>query len=226
MTLTFVTNFVHHHQLPVADEFYHLLGKDYCYIATESLPDWLIKGGYDPTLDRDYIVRSHLSDEEMTKARKIIDDSDVVIAGDAPLYWFTKRKREGKVTFHCSERIYKKKIPWLRLPLHAIKNYLNYGRYKRTYMLCASAFTAYDYGLTFCFRNKCFKWGYMTAVNSNNVLVRSEHLSTESTRIMWCARFLWWKHPELPVRLASRLSKKGYKFVIDMFGGGEEYEKI
>ena len=68
MTLTFVTNLVHHHQLPVADEFYKILGDDYHYIATEKLPDWLIKGGYDPTLDRPYIIRSYGSAESMSEA--------------------------------------------------------------------------------------------------------------------------------------------------------------
>lgn len=41
---------------------------------------------------------------------------------------------------------------------------------------------------------------------------------------MWCARFLDWKHPELPVKMAYILKNKGYHFVIDMYGTGEEYE--
>jgi len=42
--------------------------------------------------------------------------------------------------------------------------------------------------------------------------------------IMWCARFLRWKHPELPLMLAKRLKDKGYKFVLDMYGSGVELE--
>ena len=152
MTLTFVTNLVHHHQLPVADEFYRLLGNNYRYIATQPLPDWLIKGGYDPTLDRPYIVRTYLSDEEMDRARKMIDESDVVIMGDAPSLWADKRNKEGKVTFYCTERIYKKGIPWLKLPWHIYVHYKKYGRYKNTYLLCASAYAASDFAKTFCFK--------------------------------------------------------------------------
>jgi glycosyltransferase involved in cell wall biosynthesis len=93
-------------------------------------------------------------------------------------------------------------------------------------MLCASAYTAKDVNTIGAYKNKCFKWGYFT--NVDNFAVEAPNrtlLTTESTAyIMWCARFLKLKHPELPVKLAARLKNKGYKFVIDMFGSGEELE--
>ena len=228
MTLTFVTNFVHHHQLPLADEFYRLLGNDYRYIATSQLPNWLIKGGYDPSLDRPYIIRTYLSGEEMEIARNLIDNSDVVIYGAAPDDWVYKRKTLDKVTFHFSER-------WLRkIDFHAISPrvlyniYRNYYKFrnKRTYMLCASAFTAADVHHYACFPGKCFKWGYLTSVESSfNVNESCDEISSkERIPIMWCARFLKLKDPELPVQLAARLKKKGYIFSIDMFGSGVELE--
>lgn len=228
MTLTFVTNFVHHHQLPVADEFYKHLGGGYYYIATKPLPDWLIRGGYDPNLERPYIVRSYRSLDEMEEARRLIDDSDVVIIGSAPNEWVLKRKENNKVTFHYHER-------WLKdinihtfspRNLYCIYNHYFRFRKKRTYLLCASAFTAHDAHRFGCFPDRCFKWGYMTAVDENLKLGATmvEPIST-SVKLMWCARFLDWKHPELPVQLAARLKKKGYRFVIDMFGSGKEFEK-
>lgn len=226
MKLVFVTNYVHHHQLPVADEFYSRLGDDYIYVTTKPLPDWLIKGGYDPNLDRKYIIRSYSSEKELEGARQLIDESDVVIAGVCPDEWLVKRKKEGKIVFYYSERIYKKKFSWLKLPFHVFTNYYKYGRFKNTYMLCASAYTSHDYGLTHCFTGKCFKWGYMTAVN-NDIDIDFNTLNSNATvQIMWCARFLDWKHPELPVKLAYRLKQKGYNFHIDMFGGGEEMDNV
>lgn len=227
MTLTFVTNMVHHHQLPVADEFYRLLGDDYHYISTMPLTDELKRGGYDPTLDRPYIIRTYQSDTEMTKARQLIDESDVVIQGDAPNDWVLKRKKENKVTFHNSER-------WLKkLDIHAIspkalcfiyKHYFQF-RHKRTYMLCASAFTAHDVHCYGCFPNRCFKWGYFTAVSQEEDLDDpTAPAKDEPIRMMWCARFLKLKHPELPVNLAVRLKQKGYKFQINMYGSGEQQE--
>ena len=229
MTLTFVTNLVHHHQLPLADKFYRLLGDDYHYISTMPLTDELKRGGYDPTLDRPYIIRTYLSQENMNKARLLIDNSDVVIHGDAPNEWVLKRKEEDKVTFHNSER-------WLKkLNIHAIspkafyyiyKHYFRF-RHMRTYMLCASAFTAKDVHKYLCFPNRCFKWGYFTVVPSKEDLSSiAPTANDEPTKIMWCARFLKLKHPELPVQLAVRLKQKGYKFQINMYGSGEQQDNI
>lgn len=226
MTLTFVTNHVHHHQLPLADEFYRLLGNDYRYVATKPLPDWLIKGGYDPSLDRPYIIRSYISEGKMAEARKLIDESDVVIRGDAPMAWVVQRSKSDKVTFHFTERIYKEGVPWMKLPWHAYLNYKNFGQYKNNFLLCASAYTAYDFALTRCFIGKSFKWGYFTKVD-DTFEVEAPNLgasTSEITPLMWCARFLRLKHPELPVQLAYRLKEKGYRFHIDMFGSGEELD--
>lgn len=228
MTLTFVTNLVHHHQLPVADEFYKLLGEKYRYIATQPLPDWLIKGGYDPTLDRPYIIRSYESHGNMLKARRLIDESDVVIHGAAPIEWSINRQQDNKVTFFYSER-------WLKTlnyrtfsPSRLRFIYKNYYTFRknRSYMLCASAFTADDVRLFGCFPSKCFKWGYITKVDCEfEVEAPKQGASTsEITPLMWCARFLKLKHPELPVKLAVKLKEKGYKFVLDMYGSGEELE--
>ena len=60
------------------------------------LTDELKRGGYDPTLDRPYIIRTYLSQENMDRARQLIDNSDVVIQGDAPNEWVLKRKEEDK----------------------------------------------------------------------------------------------------------------------------------
>lgn len=238
MTITFVTNYVHHHQLPVADELYKLVGSDYKYIASEPLPDWLVKGGYDPSLDRPYIIRPYQSDEEMKRARNLIDESDVVIMGAAPVSWAYARKKANKVTFHYSER-------WLKnLSLRVfsprgiyfrLKNFTQF-RNKRTYMLCASAFTAKDVRWYLSFPHKCFKWGYFTKVekiDESNIEGVVSQIETpqgvsipKNATILWCARFLELKHPELPVLLAERLKKKGYSFCIDMYGSGEKLEEI
>lgn len=229
MTLTFITNLVHHHQLPVADEFFRFLSDDYHYIATEPLPEWLVRGGYDSTLDRPYIVRTYRSSEEFELAQKLLDESDVVIHGAAKESWTIGRKKANKVTFHYSERWLKTVTIHTFSPRYLLGIYKHYYRFrnKRTYMLCASAFTASDVHKFGCFPERCFKWGYITKVGTNleDVAPNLGTSSTESTPLMWCARFLRLKHPELPVQLAARLKAKGYRFTLDMFGSGEELEK-
>ena len=46
----------------------------------------------------------------------------------------------------------------------------------------------------------------------------------EITPLMWCSRFLKWKHPELPILMAKKLKDKGFHFHLDMFGSGEKLE--
>lgn len=228
MTLAFVTNLVHHHQLPVADEFYKQLGDGFHYIATMPLTDVLIRGGYDPNLDRNYIIRPYRSQQEMEGARRLIDECDVVIYGAAPLEWVIKRKERNKVTFHYSERWFKESIWKNFTPWNLGRIWYNYGRFRnnKVYMLCASAFTAQDVHWFGCFPHKCFKWGYFTSVDADYKVQASDERETSGfVNMMWCARFLDWKHPELPILLAESLKKKGYRFQIDMYGGGEQFDK-
>lgn len=229
MKLVFITNYIHHHQIPLADEFYRLLGDDYTYIATEALPDWLIKGGYDPSISRPYVIRAYENDLNRRDAKQLVNDADVVIVGSAPEEYVEKRIEAGELTFRYSERWFKKK-PWFLSGPHAWFNlwhdHIRY-RNKPLYMLAASAYTCRDVNAVGAYKNKVFKWGYFTKVEdfpleaSANFCASSEEAEVH---IMWCARFLRLKHPELPILLAKRLKENGYKFVLDMYGSGTELE--
>ena len=229
MKLVFITNYIHHHQIPLADEFYRLLGDDYKYIATDALPDWLIKGGYDPSISRPYVIRACENDLNRRDAKQLVNDADVVIVGSAPEEYVEKRIEAGELTFRYSERWFKKK-PWFLSGPHAWFNlwhdHIRY-RNKPVYMLAASAYTCRDVNAVGAYKNKVFKWGYFTKVEdfpleaSANFCASSEEAEVH---IMWCARFLRWKHPELPIMLAKRLKANCYKFVLDMYGSGMELE--
>ena len=94
-------------------------------------------------------------------------------------------------------------------------------------MLAASAYTPNDVYAIGAYKNKCYKWGYFTKVDEDfEVETSKQDVSTsESTPLMWCARFLRLKHPELPIKMAARLKAKGYKFTLDMYGNGEELDR-
>lgn len=229
MKIVFITNFVHHHQIPIADEFYKLLGVNYTYISTDPLPEWLIKGGYDPTISRPYIIRSYENDQANLKARKLAYEADVVITGSNIESFIKKRIKNRKLTFRYSERWFKKR-PWYLSGPKAWINYFSHHiiyKNKPLYMLAASAYTANDAYKIGAYKNKVYKWGYFTRVDDCSIEARSKlNASREGyiPRIMWCARFIRWKHPELPILLASRLKQQGYKFTLDMYGSGEELE--
>lgn len=227
MKLTFLTNLVNHHQIPLADEFYKLLGEDYVYIAFEPLPDWLKKGGYQE-IDRPYIVKVYENNEYLDIVKELMNSSDVVIIGHASDKYVLDRIKDGKLTFRYNERWFKSR-PWYLSGLKAWLNYYyNHIRFKDKplYMLAASAYTANDVYAIGAYKNKVFKWGYFTAVPEINKakIFQQTDSSCVTPHIMWCSRFLKLKHPELPVKLAAKLKADGYKFILNMFGSGAEME--
>lgn len=229
MRLVFITNLVHHHQIPLADEFYRLIGDGYTYIATEKLNDMLIRGGYNPNISRPYIIKAYEKDASGVNIKKLVEEADVVIIGSAPESYVEKRIEERKLTFRYSERWFKSK-PWFLSGPRAWMNFYKYHirhRNKPLYMLAASAFTCRDVNAIGAYKDKVFKWGYFTKVDNFEVdsCPKLNINDDESVpQIMWCARFLKLKHPELAVKLADRLKKEGYKFHLNMYGSGDEFD--
>lgn len=226
MKLVFVTNYINHHQVHLADEFYLLLGDGYKFISTMDIPVERRKLGYPDYSERPYHIMAYKSQEIYNSALQYINEADVVIVGSAPQKMITQRIQTGKLVFRYNERWFKSK-PWYLTGLRGWWNiYINHLRYnkKPIYMLCASAFTAQDVNAVGAYKNKCYKWGYFTKVEDFDVETLINRDSDRILQIMWCARFLKLKHPELPVKLAARLKSKGYKFIINMFGSGEEFE--
>ena len=213
----------------VADELYHSKGVDYTFVATEPMPDSFKQAGYPDYSTRPYLLNAFESVEKKQSALKLAMEADVVIIGSAPEEYVTKRIQAGKLTFRYSERWFKSRPWYLSGPRSWVNFYKNHIRYKNKplYMLAASAYTANDVYAIGAYKHKVFKWGYFTTVESGTK-VEAPNLGAstlESTPLMWCARFLKWKHPELPVQLAKRLKDDGYKFTLDMYGSGEEFEK-
>ena len=227
MTLTFFTNYVHHHQIPLADEFFKFLGDEYKYVAMEQLPYSFISGGYDPNIERSYIVRAYESESKMEEAKRLMLESDIVIGIAGPKGYAELRQNQNKITFNYSERWIKRSF------FHAIDPRVLYRIYKlffkfrnnRSYMLCASAFAAQDARRYFCYPKKCYKWGYFPKV-SKKTRQDGKELRSEHVKIMWCSRFIDWKHPELPVKLAKKLKDDNIYITIDMYGSGVLKDRI
>ena len=226
MKVVFITNYINHHQAPVADEFYRLLGENYCFVATIEMYEWRKKLGYPDFSDRPYLVNAYQSEGLRQKALDLAYHADVVIIGSAPEYFVSNRIKAGKLTFRYNERWFKTR-PWYmsgpRAWLNFYRNHIRY-KYKPVYMLAASAFTANDVYAIGAYKNKVYKWGYFTRVDTMYSLSQPCAALQKKTNntIMWCGRFLGLKHPELPIMLAQKLKVEGYVFSIDMYGDGEE----
>ena len=220
MTITFFSNFLNHHQLPLCQELLKLVGdNNFHFVSCERIHAERTQMGYDDmNVKHPFVVRAYESQEQMDYAIRLARESDMAIVGSAPGLFAHIRGELNKITFFFLERIFKNGA-WHRFyPPTTWKIYNSYTRYcqKNFYILCASAYTADDMEKCFFPRKKCLKWGYFP-----ELLPKAEKRQ-DKLRIMWCGRMLWWKHPEDAIEIARLLSEKGVDFEMKIIGNGEK----
>lgn len=218
MRIVFISNYFNHHQLHLSDCFYELVGDDYYFIETTKIPDFRKQLGYNAYFNKSYLKQYYESSQK-AECEMIIDEADVVIIGSAPYSLIKKRLNSGKLTFIYTERIYKDKESFVQILKHNIKFYFMYKKFKKLFCLCSSAFTSFDFSKTGTFSGKCLKWGYFPErkvyANINDILNKKTKNS-----ILWCGRFIDWKHPEFCVELGKFLDKLKINYTITMIGTG------
>lgn len=229
MKVVFVSNFINHHQIGISDELWELTKHNYYFISNIPMPDSFVKNGYSKELEsRPYLIKAYQSKESFDYAIKLACDADLMIIGSAPLIYEIERAKLGKLTFEYSERSLKKGLLNLlspRLLKHQFFYHINFFN-KPIYKLCASAYTANDMNFLKSFRNRCYKWGYFTNVEKLDIETIIKNKKDKKISLLWCGRFLNWKHPELAIFLAKKLKENGYSFILNMIGSGDKYDSI
>lgn len=222
MRVTFFSNFLNHHQLPFCLEMQKRLGNNFKFVATEEIPEERLKLGYDDMNKAyDFVVRAY---EDEKTAYDLGVNSDAVIIGSASSKYIEERLKNKKLTFRYSERIYKEGFN-LKTWLSLIKNFTLKER-KNVYLLCSSAYTAYDFNLSFAYINRCYKWGYFPEVKEYNLDKLLKQKDNKIDEIVWVGRFLDWKHPEKVVEVAKKLKEENFKFSVKMIGIGPMFDEI
>ena len=90
------------------------------------------------------------------------------------------------------------------------------------YFLCAGAYVPCDLGIIHAYPEKMLRFGYFPETRE---YAPGEPFSRKKKgSILWAARMIDWKHPELVVKIAAYL--KELPFHITMIGGGELEEKV
>lgn len=219
MRIVFFSNFINHHQFPVAKELYRLTDCSYRFVELEPMPIKFKSGGYPDFSNEPFVVKAWESDENKKIAIDLCINADVALFdGHEPLYYELLRCKYNPkgLSFEVSERWFKRGFLNVFSPrfLRWYYAYLLKIRKCNTYKLCCSAFVPNDMKKIMAFSNKCFKWGYITDVRNFH-----QKYNHEKIKIMWCARFLTLKHPELALGLASRLKDMGYEFIMNIYGG-------
>lgn len=227
MKITFVSNYINHHQIPLSNALYERLGKDYCFVQTMPMEEERVAMGWSVDVAALPYVRCLYDDEYV--CRRAIAESDVVLLG-----WTERedieaeRLRSGKMTIRVSERLYREGQWKAVSPRGLLAKYKEHTRYRKrdVYLLCAGAYTASDFHLIGAYPNKMFRWGYFPETRIYTEEKFASMKPEGPLQIVWAGRFIPLKHPEYVIRLAECLKEKNYDFRVHMIGSGELEQDI
>lgn len=229
MTVTFISNYINHHQIPFSNALYELLGEDYHFIQTEPMEEERLAMGWSNAGEAlPYVL---LLSEQEEKCRRLILESDVLLAG-----WsgredlVQERMLQGKLTVRISERIYREG-QWKAIsPKGLIHKYKEHTRFRKgnAYLLCAGAYVASDFSIIRAYPGKMYRFGYFPETRHYTPEELAEKKAGSGrTDIVWAARFIPLKHPEYMLKLARSLKENpAGDFHIHMVGGGELEEEM
>ena len=220
MKILFCSNYFTHHQLPLSDALYAQTEHSYCFLAHKEMDMERRKLGWGGGLARPYTC----SPENQEMLRQF-QNPDVLIAGSFPERLIAAYRKRARLFFRYSERPLKNGNPGFKYIPRFLRWHAYNPPWRKTYMLCASAFTAGDYAKFGLFRGRCFQWGYFPET------IRYPDIDAligrkEKTTILWCGRFLGWKHPDDAIEAARRLRDAGYRFRLELIGTGEMEQQL
>lgn len=233
MKLTIVSNYINHHQIPMANELHQRLGDDFAFIQTAPMEEDRVKMGWGSEIQN--IPYLKLYYEAQQSCADLILESDIVVFGGVEDESYIKpRLNAGKIVIRASERLYREG-QWKSIsPRGRKKKYEDHTQYADApvYLLCHGAYVASDFELVRAYPDKKFVWGYFPAVNTydlDNLFFRKQHVDgagKTQVRLLWAGRFLQLKHPEYAIVAARFLKRQGISFHLDMVGGGVLEERL
>ena len=139
MRVAFLSNYFNHHQKPVSDALMSGTAQ-YTFISTQKLDVERKALGWTSDTDVPYVCTA-----DGTAEYAVLRQSDVVIVGSAPAALVQWAARRSKLLFRYSERPLKDGNPPAKFLPRFLKWHYYNPPWRKTYMLCASAFTAGDY---------------------------------------------------------------------------------
>lgn len=219
MIVVFFSNVLNHHQVALCDELFRQNNGKFYFVEVGRLDASRKAMGF-KQFDREYLIRICDGETQRTRALELAIDADVAIMGADSYPYLKKRLNRGRgVTFSYSERWLKQGLKNIFSPtfLKLIGRYLFKGRKCKWYMLAASGYLANDLSRFGIFKNKVFKWGYFPKYSEIPRIARTKK---EFVKILWVARFIDWKCPDMMIELAKRLHEERCDFEITMIGDG------
>lgn len=216
MKITFLSNYYNHHQSPFSRAMAGAEGVDYTFIQTKPMSSQRRALGYGTELP-DFVLDC-VADVAPAEANLL--DADVVIAGSAPEGLLQPRIDGGKLLLRYAERPLKQGLEPLKYLPRLLRWHKRNPKRKPIYLLCASGYTAGDYRKFGLFRHRAYRWGYFPQTHRYEdpaALMAKK----DPKAILWCGRFLDWKHPDDALAVAKKLAAEGYDFSMTFVGTGE-----
>ena len=218
----FVSNYLNHHQIPFCDAMYERLQGSFVFLQTEEVEQERIAMGWNAENEKPYL---RMFQEDPERSRQLILDAEVVLFGgtDDETY-IEKRLEEKKPVVRYSERLYKEGQWKCVSPRGLMKKYHDHTRHGKdpVILLCSGAYVPSDFSIVRAYPNKMYVWGYFPETKTYDIKALMEKKAANAVpKILWAARMIDWKHPELPIKVAAELRGRGLKFHLDVVGGGE-----
>ncbi|MBR4762484.1 MAG: glycosyltransferase family 4 protein [Clostridia bacterium] len=223
--LVFVSNFLNHHQTGLCAELLKLTGGEFTFIATEPIPKERTNMGYrDMNGEYPFVFKAYESEAARERSLELCKNADIAIIGSASDDYIKLREKD-KITFKYSERPYKN-TGFLKSFLSEARHHYRFIN-KKIYLLCASAYTAYDHAKFGMYKGKTYKWGYFPEAFSYDIdKLLNDKESGDEISLLWAGRIIDWKHAEVAVRLAVKLHNNGIKCRLKIIGTGNCEEEI
>lgn len=231
LKITFITNYMTHHQLPFCKEMYKILGDNFAFLQTTAMEEERKNMGF--LMDVKNLGFVYDYDSDYSFSENLLDSSDVVICGGTHESYIKPRLDKGKVTFRYFERLYKDSQWKAFIPTSYMRNYKAHTKRNNSpvFLLCAGAYVPTDFSLLGAYKDKMFKWGYFTEMSPESFEdIYSKRKDNEIVKILWVGRMLDWKHPEVAVlainNIINNSHKKQKSISLTMIGEGPEKENL
>ena len=227
MKVALFSNYLNHHQLAFCEAMYKLTDHNFVFVAFTPTPGFRRKLGYQEMNDKyPFVLKAYESKHNYAEAVAIACQYDLMIHGSAPEVFIELRLKKKLLTFRYSERIYKNSILHAFSPKRILHRYKNHDidTKENIYLLCASAYTSFDFMLSRSYMGKAYKWGYFPECLKYNIkeLLNNKH----SNSILWVGRLIDLKHPDYALLVAEKLVRDNMDFEMDIVGSGELEGKL
>lgn len=223
--IVFLSNYINHHQIPFCNAMNELSNGNFIFIQAEPMAEERVQMGWKQDAKLPYLKLYY---EEPEECRQLVLDAKVVIFGGIDDESYIKeRLKSGKPVIRYSERLYRTGQWRAVSPRGLWKKFRDHTKYrnKSVYLLCAGAYVPSDFHIVRAYPGKMFAWGYFPETKHYDVeklMSEKGYGEQQIPYLLWVARMIDVKHPELPIEAAAYLRDRGNVFHMDIVGGGEK----